>query len=146
MADLIRIGGEHNKTGKKTKYALIIEDFVSTLVPPVGIDLPIFDPYKYFITSGDAISKTKVMSKDLWEYAGKARKAINALGKKACKYSKKFEKKCWESAGGATLLINALKDAKGDAVFMEVEWGGHIDDDDEGYTLCVTPKRPRKKI
>lgn len=114
----------------------MIEDYIPILTPPQNVDLPVFNPHHYFITSGDAISKAKQLSKDLWQYAGVVRKTLNGVKRKR-REIKQFEKECWRSAGGATTMINALKTARGDAVFMETEWRHHS-------LLCI-PKNPKIK-
>lgn len=120
---------------KKTAYILDINEFVPKLVPPRHIDIPHFDPHRYFITSGDAICKAKRLSKDLWAYAGQVRKATN-LCKTKNEETRRFEKECWEYAGKSMSMIKALEQARGTAIFIETEWSANR------ILMCI-PKNPK---
>jgi len=113
------------------------------------------NPQSYFVTSGDAVEKAKVLEKDLWHLAGELRKQSYAIIEREHKVSaskaqqmyrngtrpskpKKFhiyEEAIWKLAGQARKLLNALKKAKGENCFLETEWDSH-------NLLCI-PKNPR---
>lgn len=118
-------------------YELILSDFVYPLIPPDELDVVSFDPRIYFITSGDAVCKSRILSRDLWNYAGMIRKKTNNLKRKTKKITE-FEKLCWAVAGQASKMINCLIKARGTAIFLETERG-------ENGSLLVLCKNPRIK-
>ncbi len=140
-------------------FQLVVEDLVDHVKPKsYGISSEKgIDPNYYFITSGDAVEKAKVLSKEMWQYAGKVRKrCLDILAKehnctpaKAQKLYQKgkrptkpkkfgdFETAVWKAAGQSRKLVNALLKAKGDDCFLETEWEDH-------KLLCI-PKNPRSK-
>lgn len=115
------------------------------------------DPALYFVTSGDAVEKTKVLEKDIWNLAGNLRKQSYKLIEKEHKCSSveaqhkfrngvrptkpksfsDYESEVWKSAGLARKLLNALISARGDDCFLETEWENH-------KLLCI-PKNPRSQ-
>jgi hypothetical protein len=138
-------------------FLLVVEDHVD-YVNPRSFSLhkvPQINPASYFVTSGDAVEKAKVLEKDLWHLAGELRKQSytiiekehNVTASKAQQLyrtgtrpskPKKFhlyEEAMWKSAGQARKLLNALKKAKGVNCFLETEWDSH-------RLLCI-PKNPR---
>jgi hypothetical protein len=140
-------------------YELILDDHVPFADPAsYGLSEKSIKPSDYFITSGDAVEKTKVMEKDLWVLAGELRKRCCTLisEEKKCTNVKaqewyrkgfrpssnsafaKYEDAVWKSAGASRRLLNALKKAKGTNVFLETEWDCH-------RLLCI-PKNPRKQV
>lgn len=97
-------------------------------------DVNSIDPHKYFITSGDAVEKTRVMERDLWDLASELRRLIKTRPE-----IKEYEKKVWSAAGKARALLNRLTRIKliCDALFLETEWSDHV--------LYLLAKNPRKK-
>lgn len=122
-------------------YVLVLDDWVRELQPPPGWDLEVFRPCERYITSGDAVQKSHQLYRDIYTYAGQARRVFNRLDRKPTKADLEFEKLCWKSAGAVQQLKSALIRARGTAVFMETEWA---DDDGQRRLLCI-PKNPRLK-
>ena len=139
-------------------YELIISDHVPYVDPATyGLsEERSIRPSDYFITSGDAVEKTKILERDLWELAGSLRKRsceiisteknVNYVKaqqlyrqgirpKSPARFSE-FEEAIWKAAGASRKLLNALKKAKGPNVFLETEWDSH-------RLLCI-PKNPRR--
>ena len=83
----------------------------------------LIDPIQYFITSGDAVSKTKALLKDFTKAASESKGKYATALKKAVKLTQE-------------LVVN-LELARGDACFLETEWDNHV--------LFVIPKNPRDK-
>jgi len=115
-------------------YELAVDDFLQPMSPPNQFEMEELDPNDYFITSGDAVQKTKYLCTIIWSYAGKARKQLNGMNQPTAA-SKKFERLCWEQAGSARKMLNALIGIRGEDVFLETEWNEHM--------LIVIPKNPR---
>lgn len=131
---MYEIIGEVEEAGKGP-FEIRVYDFIPRLEPPKCFDnVDKMDPLDYFITSGDAVRKAEYLIDKLYSYAGTVRSELNDM-KTKYKNAQEFEKKCWEAAGGAQKLLNALLTARGDAVFLEVEWDDHI--------LLCTSKNPR---
>lgn len=157
MPEYHKIGEPFEAEDKPAVFQLIIEDHVSFVHPKkYGIKETFVDPNEYFITSGDAVEKAKVLERDLWKLAGQLRtRVVDIISKEQkCtaaearnKYSngtrtkkpKKlcdYEKAVWGAAGQARKLVHKLKTAKGVDCFFETEWDNHC-------LLCI-PKNPRK--
>lgn len=151
--------GDKNIDANASVFKLVLEDHIQYVDPKEyniygeqGID-----PGYYFITSGDAVEKAKVMERDFWRYAGELRtrccqhianefnvdikeaKKMYKEGKRPKRLKKfgEYEAAIWSAAGKARSLLNALKKAKGDNIFLETEW--------EDHTLYCTCKNPRMK-
>lgn len=118
-------------------YILIVNDFVCPLSPPPGFGMQPINPEDYFITSGDAVQKTKYLCKVLWRYAGQARRELRSIQSPTAA-DLDFEKDCWKQAGAATKMLHALAKVKGEHVFLETEWNSD-------RTLRVIAKDPRIK-
>jgi hypothetical protein len=142
-------------------FELVIEDHVPFVNPKsyglanAGDLTSCINPADYFVTSGDAIEKTKILERDIWQLAGELRKRSYALLEKehGCtsaeaqalfrdgirpsrpKHFHEYEVAVWKAAGQARKLLNALSKAKGDNCFLETEWENH-------KLLCI-PKNPR---
>lgn len=140
-------------------FQLDMEQFVPLLDPKEyrisGIEK--FDPNDYFITSGDAVQKAKVLERDLWTYAGVVRKfscdrlatehkttyakaqELHRSGVRPKSPAKmdQYESLVWKSAGAARKLVGVLVNVRGDAIFLETEWQNH-------RLLCI-PKNPRNQ-
>ena len=140
-------------------FQLIIQDIVDNVKPKsFGISSEKgIDPNMYFVTSGDAVEKAKVLQKDMWQYAGQVRKrcleiiatenkcsaakaqALYRKGKRPKKPKRfgDYESAVWKAAGQCRRLVNLLTQAKGNDCFLETEWDDH-------KLLCI-PKNPRSK-
>jgi len=157
MPDYHKIGEPFEVDEKPAVFQLIVEDHVPFVHPKkYGIRETFVDPNEYFITSGDAVEKAKIMERDLWKLAGQLRtRVIEIIAKEQkCtmakareKYSKgqrtktpkklcDYEKAVWGAAGRARKLVHKLRQAKGVDCFFETEWDNHC-------LLCI-PKNPRK--
>lgn len=138
-------------------YELVVLDHVDFVDPSeYDVELEGVDPRNYFVTSGDAVEKAKVLEKDCWHLAGEARKLlINGIAKyKKCSHQKAvklyregkrprklskltdFEKAAWKVAGQSRKFVNVLKSVKAENCFLETEWDSHV-------LLCI-PKNPRR--
>lgn len=139
-------------------YELRIDDHVEFINPEdYGLKGEQFvKPSDYFITSGDAIEKTRILDRDLHNLSNSLKnKCLNVIieenhctSEKAQKiYDRGVENEKWSKlqeyateiaivaiAGG--ILLQELIKAKGPNVFLETEWNSH-------HLLCI-PKNPRK--
>ena len=139
-------------------FELIIKDHVA-FVNPKTYRLSKTDsinPADYFITSGDAVEKARILERDLWNLAGAIRKRVYGIIEKEQKCTHveaqvkwrkgirpikprrlpEYENAIWKAAGQARKLVVALLTAKGVDIFLETEWNNH-------KLLCI-PKNPRK--
>lgn len=162
MSDhLVKIGDTYDV--KPAVFELVIYDHVPFVDPnKYGLKSAEFtdrsiDPAKYFVTSGDAVEKTKILERDIWNLAGDLRKLAYSMLEREHKCSaadaqKKFrngirpvkpkmfseyESDVWKAAGSARKLLNALITARGEDCFLETEWDNH-------KLLCI-PKNPRSQ-
>lgn len=152
-----RIGEVHSEPC--AFYHLILEDHVEYVDPSsFGLTEEYVNPADYFITSGDAVQKAKVLERDLWHLAGELRKKSYAIickeqkcdhqkavslysegtRPKSPKKFKEYEAAVWKAAGASRKLLNSLIKARGTNIFLETEWNQH--------KLLVIPKNPRKSI
>jgi len=117
-------------------YNLKISLFIDILDPPKTFNMPKLDPNRYYITSGDAIRKTSQLIKDIYKYAGEARKKLKSL--EQTPEEVEFEKKSWEAAGKAQKLMKELEKTRGKNIFLET-------DRSQG-SLIVVAKNPRSAL
>lgn len=138
-------------------FELVVADHVPWVNPAsYGLNYDGVNPHDYFVTSGDAVEKAKILDRDLWRLAGDLRKEMFRLiaEEQGCDLSKAqelfrsgtrpinpprlhdYEAEVWKAAGQCRRLVNALKAAKGVHCFLETEWTCH-------KLLCI-PKNPRK--
>ncbi len=136
-------------------FELVISDHVTWANPDdYGVKCASVNPADYFVTSGDAVEKAKVLDHDLWQLAGTLRKELyqRVADEQGCDNNKaqelfrngvkpagrfhEYEAAVWKAAGQSRKLINALKAAKGVNCFLETEWDCH-------RLLCI-PKNPRR--
>lgn len=138
-------------------FELVLADHITWADPKeYGLDREGIKPCDYFVTSGDAVEKAKVLDKDLWHLAGSLRTEIFNLiaqehectvlhahelfrqGIRPANPARlsEYESAIWKVAGQARKLLAALKLAKGQNCFLETEWDCH-------RLLCI-PKNPRK--
>lgn len=139
-------------------FELVVDDHVQWARPQdFGIDRDGINPNDYFITSGDAVEKAKVLDRDLWRLAGDLRKEMFKIiaDENGCDIAKaqelfrsgvrplnparfhEYEAEVWKAAGQCRKMLNALKLAKGVNCFLETEW-------DNSHRLLCIPKNPRK--
>lgn len=140
-------------------YQLVISEIIDNVKPKTyGISSEKgLDPNMYFVTSGDAVEKAKVLQKEMWQYAGQVRKrcldllasehncsatkaqTLYSKGKRPSKPKRfgEFEAAVWKAAGQTRKLVNLLTKVKGVDCFLETEWDDH-------KLLCI-PKNPRSK-
>ena len=158
--ELVKIG-EDIPDPRPSVFELVVEDHV-TFVNPKTYGLTgseyiseCIDPAQYFVTSGDAVEKAKILEKTIWHLAGELRRRsyhmierehgctaaeAQALFRDGTRPSRpkrfhEYEAAVWKAAGQARKLLNALKKAKGADCFLETEWDSH-------RLLCI-PKNPR---
>ena len=138
-------------------FELVLSDHITWVDPKeYGLDRPGVNPRDYFVTSGDAVEKAKVLDRDLWQLAGALRREMFVLIADEHKCSTvqaqelfrhgtvptepprfaEYESAVWKAAGQSRKLLAALKLAKGVNAFLETEWESH-------RLLCI-PKNPRK--
>lgn len=138
-------------------FELVVTDHVPWVNPEdYGLAREGINPNDYFVTSGDAVEKARILDQDLWRLAGALRKELFKLiaeehgcdlptaqdlfrnGTKPTNPPRfhDYEAEVWRAAGQCRKLINALKTAKGKDCFLETEWDRH-------RLLCI-PKNPRK--
>lgn len=157
MADYVKIGEKFDDP-KPSVFELVIDEHVPFVNPAdYGLkDIEGVNPAEFFITSGDAVEKAKVLEKQLWQLAGDLRrKSYQIISEEQnCtpvdaqamfrsgtrpqsppKFSD-FESDVWKAAGNARKLRNALEKARGEDCFLETEWDSH-------QLLCI-PKNPRR--
>jgi len=112
--------------GVASIYELDIYDHVQPIDPALyGADGIFFNPQQYFITSGDAISKTKFLIQELTTYLPNT--SNNELWQDAT----------LQAIVGAKSMLEYLIAARGEAIFMETEWNNH--------RLYTIPKNPRNR-
>ncbi len=149
--------GEEIGNPPPSVFELVINDHVPWVNPAdYGVGIAGINPQDYFVTSGDAVEKAKVLDRDLWRLAGELRKEMFRLiaEEQGCDQMKaqdlfragtrlsnpprfhEYEAEVWRAAGQSRKLINALKNAKGVNCFLETEWDCH-------KLLCI-PKNPRR--
>lgn len=158
--DLIKIG-EDIPDQRPSVFELIVEDHV-TFVNPKSYGLTgteylaeCVNPADYFVTSGDAVEKAKILEKKIWHLAGELRRRsylmienehgctpaeAQAMFREGTRPSRpkrfhEYEAAVWKAAGQSRKLLNALIKAKGEDIFLETEWDSH-------KLLCI-PKNPR---
>ena len=158
--ELAKIGSDISDL-RPSVFELIVEDHVA-FVNPKSYDLigaeyltECINPADYFVTSGDAIEKARILEKRIWHLAGKLRRQsylmiesehgctpaeAQALFRDETRPSRpkrfhEYEAAVWKAAGQARKLLNALIKSKGDNCFLETEWDNH-------KLLCI-PKNPR---
>lgn len=126
MIEIIKLGQQFDPTIKNKVFILEVNEHIEPLNPKdYDYDHQPITPTKYFVTSGDAIEKTKVLIRHI--------KALNSKVPLDHHFKTIIEK--YEQQ--ATTLLNLLIQARGKDCFLETEWG-------ENHTLRCIPKNPRK--
>lgn len=156
MSDFHKVGekivGDHPAV-----FELVLDDILPFVNPKdYNVDENGINPRDYFITSGDAVEKAKVLEKDLWKYAGEVRRKTcelisveydvntqeaqkmyqDGVRPSEPKGFAEYESAIWSCAGKSRSLLNSLLKAKSDNCFLETEWDNH-------KLLCI-PKNPRR--
>jgi hypothetical protein len=124
------ISGQHPSV-----FELVLNDHIRYVDPKdYGLDQQYsLDPSSYFITSGDAVEKAKILERDIWLLVNKLRKELQQGDENFSAYTAEI----LITAKQATNLHQALKVAKGTNCFLETEWENH-------RLLCI-PKNPRAR-
>ncbi len=127
-------------------FQLDLYDLVGTIkATDYSIDATDVDPRIYYVTSGDAISKTLYMQKMVRSiYLTYSDKLCNKTQESTLETQEVFTKnglRDYVSALNAMLskidqLLSHLYIARSDNCFLETEW--------ENHTLLCIPKNPRK--
>lgn len=132
--DLPKVGEPAGE--KQTVFELVLSDHIEYIDPSeYGLKKEKgIDPNYYFITSGDAVEKAKVLERDMWKYAGELSK--RAKEKPKDKKLQAYRAAIYKQAGRARALLNVLIKTKGDNCFLETEW--------ENHRLKCAQKNPRR--
>ena len=153
MSDLLLKLGDYSKP-KPRGYIFTMDEWVYPIDishPDVSVQI---DPKKYFVTSGEAVTKSTILENDLWECYNKIIKLIITLfedesldpieslrSNKLIKFDSKLQQ-CllvsWKSACQARFLTIHLTEARGTHLFLETDWH-------DGNIICY-PKNPRGVI
>lgn len=114
-------------------FQLDVSDHIQYVDPSdYGLkDIKSIDPNQYFITSGDAVEKAKI----LYAHYVKLRDELQALGSTDQNMINYTTAIAFATEQAATMLEH-LKKAKGDHCFLETEWDCHV--------LYVKAKDPRR--
>jgi len=153
MSDLLMQLGDYSKP-KPRGYIFTIDKWVYPLnIKHKSINKSI-DPKKYFVTSGEAVTKSTVLENDLWEIYKQLLKLtieifededLEALYSLRINMLSKFDKQlqkclleCWKSSCQARYLTIHLTEARGTHLFLETDW-------QDGDIVCY-PKNPRGVI
>lgn len=114
-------------------YELVLEDHLIEIRPSDYklSDVPSLNPTEYFITSGDAVQKTKALIRDYKEVIDKVQQCVLHID--VSKYLADVKVQC----SHAETLLELLLKARGTNIFLETEWNQH-------KLLCI-PKNPRAK-
>ena len=94
-----------------------------------------FDPASYFVTSGDAIEKTKNLSADLKKYKYDIIRTVEVLGS-FTDIELEFVNQVDTAIENSQTMLADLYAAKGENCFLETEW--------ESHEQKVVPKNPRR--
>jgi len=116
---------------KSDKIRIEISDYINK-IDLSNLGLGVFDPAKYYVTSGHAVWKTRKMQTDLQ----KIKKELSKLKKTKNQIAKMAN--VTTAIKNAQKLLDHLIELQGDAIFMELEWGSEHD-------MYVIPKNPRSK-
>ena len=148
--------GEKWDGSKPAIFQLVIDEHVPFVDPKkLGLEAESINPRMYFVTSGDAVEKARVMERDFWDLAGRLRRRcidrmteehpnedVQQLYRDGVRPTEpkglaEYESAVWRAAGLARRLVNNLIIAKGEDCFLETEWDDHA-------LLCI-PKNPRNR-
>ena len=123
------------RTSDKTAdiYELVIEEHVIELKPTKYklANVPVIKPNDYFITSGDAVQKTKALIRDYKEAIDALQQLILNIDVGAYLNDIKVQ------YSRAQEMLELLLKARGSNIFLETEWNQH--------KLYIIPKNPRAR-
>lgn len=126
MIEIIRLGDAFDPSIKNKVFILDISEHIQPLNPKeYDYDHPPIDPNRYFVTSGDAVEKTKILIRHIKELNSKV-----PLDHHFKSIAENYESQ-------ANRLLNLLIQARGKDCFLETEWG-------DNHTLRCIPKNPRR--
>ena len=137
MGEFALVGDPIDEIKRPAVFEFRLEDHLNSIDPEsfkLKPDVPSLKPSDYFITSGDAVLKAEKLEKDLWSLAHRLR---NNRPKRVTKKYMAYEKAVWSCARNSREMVKKLKEARGDACFLETEW--------RDRALLVIPKNPRTK-
>lgn len=119
-------------------FELVLSDILPYIDPKdYGLNEPGINPEDYYITSGDAIEKAKILKRDLFKHLEEIRNRIHESGgKQKLTNMADYESAIAYCAAQSEVLIEKLQSAKADNCFLETEWDNH-------HLLCI-PKNPRR--
>lgn len=156
---LPKIGDEFNEASPPPVFELVLDDHVLSVDPnDYGLDEKFINPNDYFITSGDAVEKARILRKDLYNLVTKLyeKSCVIIAKENSCSFLeaeelyksgvrpkrpaklKEFVLAVTTAADQSDRLLCALQKAKGSNIFLETEWDSH-------HLLCI-PKNPRKAL
>ncbi len=124
--------GDRLDNPRPSMFELCVLEHVPLLDPKkFGLEGEIFNAHRYFITSGDAVSKARILVRDLKQLKADMA-AIHNLNNPT-----------WDTAIGdrvqrAEHLLELLIEARGTSIFLESEYNDR--------RLWVIPKNPRSKL
>ena len=128
------ITGDEETAGQP--YELDINKYIQAVETPKCMGIKSIEPKNYFVTSGDAISKSNQLLSDFYDHAHLARK-LAKKGVDNAKTIREYESHCWKSAEQTRKMITDLKKVRGKSKFLETEWLN-------GTLMCIA-KNPRPK-
>ena len=150
MSDLLLKLGDYSKP-KPRGFMFNMDEWVYPFKldhPSINIEI---DPKTYFVTSGEAVTKSTVLEEDLWKCYNSIIKIIIELFEdesvspleslrlnKLAKFDTKLQQcllTCWKSACQARFLTIHLTEARGTHLFLETDL-------QDGNIICY-PKNPR---
>jgi len=150
MSDFLLKLGDYSKP-KPKGYIFKIDEWVNCLKIKHELINIIIDPKMYFVTSGEAVTKSTILESDLWDcYRSLLNIIINIFEDEGLdplysfrhnlliKFDMELQKcllQCWRSACQSRYLTTHLTEARGTHLFLETDW-------QDGSILCY-PKNPR---
>lgn len=133
---------EFHKIGEEIigDHPAVFELVLSEILPyidPRDYDLTEkgINPQDYYITSGDAIEKAKILRRDLIRHLEEIKNRLYESGIKPTGISD-YESAITYCVKQSEVLIEQLQIAKAGNCFLETEWDNH-------HLLCI-PKNPRR--
>jgi len=150
MSDLLLKLGDYSKP-KPRGYVFTMDEWVYPIDTQYEDIIIKIDPKMYFVTSGEAVTKSTVLEDDLWKlynillkrvvmiFEDESMDYIESLrSNKLYKLDAKLQQcllLCWKSACQARFLTIHLTEARGTHLFLETDW-------QDGNIICY-PKNPR---
>lgn len=158
MSEYHIIGTPISKGDDPPVFELIIDSHVNHIDPKLfNVDEESINPADFFVTSGDAIQKTKYLKQCFEKLAlvlkekcllliseeeKNQEKVLNIFNKnlpdEEWSHTQSYYNAINKNISKTAELVRLLEEAKGSNVFMETEWNNH-------HLLCI-PKNPRKAM